>query len=393
MSESQLSIIYHHRTMGDGAEGIHVSEIVAALRGLGHRVKLVCPKSAKSSPGLRSQPTRLVQASPKLPKVLRQSLEIAYNMVCYARVCRAIAQTKPDLIYERYSSYNFGGVMAAKHLRVPLILEVNSTYAGDFGSEFPVVFPAALAMAEKYSLRNASGIVVVSSALRACVEKRGVKRDLIQVSPNAINPEKIASLVNIHSRSEMRRELRMENAVVIGFVGSLREWHGIDLLAQAIPTIVAQCPSTKFLIVGSGNLESLLVDLIHEHRLSDRVILTGALPHEQVFAHISAMDIGLMPDSNLWGSPMKVLEYMALGCVPVVPDLGPLKEIVVNDVTGKLFPCRDLPQFVNTIVQLANDAPLRKRLGDSAQRYVYEHRKWQNNACQIIDLFRSVTSV
>ena len=379
--------------MGDGAEGIHVSEIVAALRGLGHRVKLVCPKAAKSSPGLQSRPTRLVQASPKLPKVLKQSLEIAYNMVSYARVCRAVVQTKPDLIYERYSSYNFGGVMAAKHFRIPLILEVNSTYAGKFGSEFPVVFPAALAMAEKYAFRNASGIVVVSGALRECVESRGVKRDVIQVSPNAINPEKIASLVNLHSRKDIRRELRLEDAVVIGFVGSLREWHGIDLLAQAIPTIAIECPAAKFLIVGSGNLESLLVDVIRKNGLSDRVILTGALPHEQVFAHISAMDIGLMPDSNPWGSPMKVLEYMALGCVPVVPDLGPLKEIVVDNVTGKLFCCRELSQFVDTIVQLAKDAPLRRRLGDSAQRDVYENRTWQNNARQITDLFGYVKSV
>lgn len=392
MTEPRLSIVYHHRTMGDGAEGIHVAEIVRALKELGHRVNLVCPRVARTSPGLQDQPPALVQASPKLPRRLKQSLEIAYNAITYARVRRAIHRYQPDLIYERYSSYNFGGVMAARHHRVPLILEVNATYAGKFGSEFPVVFPRSLAMAEKYSLQYATGIVVVSNALRECVEMRGVRPEVVHVSPNAINPGKIASLVSSHSRAAIRQELRLEDSVVVGFVGSLREWHGIDFLAQAIPAIAVECPKVKFLIVGSGNLKSLLVDVINENGLADRVILTGALPHERVFPHIAAMDIGLMPDSNPWGSPMKVLEYMAIGCVPVGPDLGPMMEIVANDVTGKLFRRRDLTQFVSTLVELAKDENLRRRLSENAQRYVYENRTWQNNAGEIIDLFRRVSA-
>ena len=47
-----MKIIYHHRTRGDGAEGIHIGEMINAFEGLGHRVQLVCPATSKRTLGI-----------------------------------------------------------------------------------------------------------------------------------------------------------------------------------------------------------------------------------------------------------------------------------------------------------------------------------------------------
>lgn len=390
MRPESMRILYHHRTQGDGAEGIHVAEIIAALKRLGHDVPLICPRAARRPPGLAEAPKGSTSGRPrpKLPEALKQALELAYNGISYRRTLSGIARYKPDFIYERYSSYNFGGVLAARRRKVPLILEVNATYTGDFESLFPVQYPSSLRRIESYVLRKASGIVVVSRALKSCVMKKGVQEECIQISPNAINPEKVAAVNREQCRAEIRSQLGLDDSmVVVGFVGSLRKWHGIDFFAQAIPHIAQKAPNARFLIVGTGECESELREVVAANNLPHAVHLVGAVPHEKVFPYISAMDVGVMPDSNLFGSPMKILEYMAMGCVPVGPALGPLEEIIEPEITGKLFARRDLHSFVGAITELCKEDAHRARIAANAIKYVLSERTWDRNAQEIVDLF------
>ncbi len=87
-----MKIIYHHRTRGDGAEGVHIHEMAKAFVELGHCVEFCCPKAAKRAPGLKLGMTGMSAADSKGIKGwinlrLRQSVELAYNAVSFARLC------------------------------------------------------------------------------------------------------------------------------------------------------------------------------------------------------------------------------------------------------------------------------------------------------------------
>ncbi|MCS7466758.1 glycosyltransferase family 4 protein [Stieleria sp. ICT_E10.1] len=382
-----MKILYHHRTRGDGAEGVHIAEIVAALRDLGHEVQIVCPKSAKRSPGLDSKDPNVARKPRKLQSFLKQSAEVVYNVVSYFRVQRGISEYQPDFVYERYSSYNFAGVLAANRLAVPIIVEVNATFAGKFGSRFPVCFPNLLHKSERFVLENANGLVVVSKALESCVCNAKVDCNRVTVSPNAINSNRVAEINRDKVRDQKRRKLAIEDAVVIGFVGSLRKWHGIDFFAGAMAKIAAQFDRARFIFVGRGEHEPELRRQVMEAGIEDKVHFLGAIPHSDVYPWVAAMDIGVMPDSNEFGSPMKILEYMAMGCVPVGPRLGPIEEIIEDGVTGKLFDRRSESSFVQAIIELCNDDILRDQIGEDARKFVLKTRTWNKNAQDIVDLF------
>jgi len=64
--------------------------------------------------------------------VLTHTLELVYNAISFTRLTWSILRNRPDLVYERYSCYHLGGAAACRLMRVPLVLEVNSTYAGRF---------------------------------------------------------------------------------------------------------------------------------------------------------------------------------------------------------------------------------------------------------------------
>src|SRR5438034_7077207 len=120
----EMKILYHHRTLGDGAEGIHVSSMVEAFRGLGHEVRvasLIGETTNSSTPRTRF----LGFLSRCAPRSAYEAMELAYSVIGYRMLVSQIRRWKPDLIYERYTLFNLAGLAAAKRSLIPLVLEVN----------------------------------------------------------------------------------------------------------------------------------------------------------------------------------------------------------------------------------------------------------------------------
>ncbi|MGB7328754.1 MAG: glycosyltransferase family 4 protein, partial [Rubripirellula sp.] len=178
--------------------------------------------------------------------------------------------------------------------------------------------------------------------------------------------------------------------VAVGFVGSLRQWHGIDFFAEAMVKIAKECDHAKFVIVGRGEYEEELRRIVESGGIQNKVQLVGAVPHSEVYPLIAAMDIGVMPDSNEFGSPMKILEYMGMGCVPVGPRLGPIEELIEDGVTGRIFTRRDQDSFVEVMNELLRDDTMRQRISLNAAEHVVCNRTWEINAQDIIDLVHHV---
>ena len=386
-----MRILYHHRTMGDGAEGIHITEIVNAFRELGHEVMVICPRAARREAGLEASHAKKVHSGRKFRTFLRQSAELVYNAVTYSRAWWGIRKFRPDFIYERYTPLNFGGVLAAKHSGTPLILEVNATYTGRLGCDIEMAYPGVAKWSEKSVFRWADGIVVVSGPLRECVQDRVVDPSKIAITPNAINLKKLSQLDPIKERQRIREKYGIEQGYVVGFVGSMRRWHGLDFLADCIPQILSQHSDTHFLLVGTGEMEEELRQIVDQHGLGSHVTITGAVRHDDVYPLISAMDVGLSPDTPPYASPMKLLEYMALGAVPIAPDYPPIREIIEAGKTGLVFRPRQASSFVGSIVGLAKDLDLRRRLSQAARSEVIQRRNWLRNASEILSLVDRVS--
>jgi glycosyltransferase involved in cell wall biosynthesis len=216
---------------------------------------------------------------------------------------------------------------------------------------------------------------------------RHVPTERILVTPNAVNPKQLVS--DQKAKKDIRQQLRIkEDAVVIGFVGSLRRWHGIEFLVDAIPRITSNYPNCIFLIVGTGELENELRDSISERNLNDYVRFTGGVPYKDVPRYICAMDIGLQPDSNEWCSPMKILEYMLQGKPVVAPRLRNIEEIVQQRNTGILFERLNLADFESANLELLQSRAFRESIGENARGYVLSERTWTVNAKKVLAKFR-----
>jgi glycosyltransferase involved in cell wall biosynthesis len=277
-------------------------------------------------------------------------------------------------------------------LKVSLILEYNGSEAWIAKHWDPNPLWSWIRLCEDVTLRCAARIIVVSEVLRQELLERGIPADRIRVNPNAVDPN---YFYPGRGRELGRRQLDVEpDEVLIGFVGSFSLWHGIEILQQAIVSLLsASTPCRlRFVLIGDGLLHGEMRSALAAYESTGEVIFTGPLPRDKVAEYLDASDILVsphipMPDgSRFFGSPTKLFEYMAMGKGIVASRLDQLAEVLEHDRTAWLITPGNVEELAEAILCLALDQPKREALGSAARRAAVERHSWSHNvACALGD--------
>jgi glycosyltransferase involved in cell wall biosynthesis len=253
----------------------------------------------------------------------------------------------------------------------------------------PLLLRALARRIERWVFNHCDGLVFVSTAFRDQVLAAHGLLSATIISPNAadisrFDPDRV-------DRSAVRRRLGIDDKLVCGYLGAFIEWHGIHrFIDEAAPQLAAR-KDIALLLVGDGKTRAQVEQSLSRHQVLDHAVLTGAVPHDQVPELLAAMDVSVLPDSNTYGSPMKLFELMAMGVPVVAPDYGPVAEVIEDGVTGWLFPRGDMQRCLEILLSLS-PAQIRT-VGDNARRYILQHRQWRNNAMQLVELYRQIAAV
>ena len=379
-----LKILYHHRTLGDGAEGIHVASMVQALGELGHEVRVAAVIGDKTN--ITTPRTRLLKWLTRwTPRPVYEVMELAYSLIGFRMLMSQIKAWKPDILYERYTLFNFAGLAAARKAGIPLVMEVNAPLAYERAAYEQLSMKKWARYTEGLICSHADMVVVVSSPLKKYLVEEGVIDERIIILPNGVDPNLFKS--DGASRREIRERYRIsEKTVVIGFVGILRQWHGLDLLLAAVPQIISQGHPIHVLLVGDGPSRTQLEELARSKGVDRYVTITGRVPHTEIPQYISSFDIGVSPRATYYASPMKILEYMATGVAVVAPRMQNVQDLIRENDTGMLFEpenANDLARVLSLVVQNTQE---RYQLGQRALADVLERRTWRHNAARVIEL-------
>ena len=373
-----MKILYHHRTQGEEPESVHIANIVAALRAAGHEVTIVGPEPVSRHV---SKPTLTGRIKRRLPRFGVELAQIGYNLKSLWQLVRAIRRLRPAFVYERYGLYNIAGLLAARWFSLPLILEVNTPYAQAWAKYYGLSFPRLARAVERYILRRADRIITVTEVQRGVLEAEGVSPGRLIVCHNAIDPEEFSPAR--FSGDDLRSALALR-PLVVGFIGTMNRWQGVQGFAEVVRSVAAARPDVGFLFVGDGEGRARLQAEIASCGLGDRAVFAGRQPHALVPRYAAAMDIGVLLDSNAYGSPMKVFEYWSMGKAVIAPRVGPVLEILREGETGLLIDPGDAAAMAREIVRLAADPELRHRLGESGRRHVLVTHTWARNAAEIL---------
>lgn len=376
-----MKILYHHRTASRTGEFVHIEELIAALRRLGHEVIVVGPQVAPT-PVLGDTKGSVALMRRILPRFFYELLEVGYSFFAFFRLFVVWWRHRPDILYERYNLMCPAGVWLRKWVGLPMLLEVNSSLLEERTSLGGLAFPRLARWSEHTTWRGANRVLPVTQVLASVVGQAGVPDERITVIPNGINRQRFDRPVD---REGVRRRLGVSEALVLGFTGFVRSWHGLDVATE----VLARNGDRRLvlLVVGDGpgrpELEA------HAQRLGvrDRVVVTGFVERDAMADYVAACDIALQPAVLPYASPLKLFEYLALKRPVVAPKTANIEEILTDGVTALLFPPGDSAAFGERIERLCRDEALRHRIGEAGRRLIEERDlTWDGNARRITAL-------
>ncbi len=274
---------------------------------------------------------------------------------------------------ERYYNFAGGGLLAARRMGVPSILEVNALIIDP-----PAVF--------KRRLDDRLGGPLRRWALAQCRWADRIVTPLHTTVPPEIPRAKIvelpwgAAVERFTSRSEETRGQGdvwppISQSPTVVFLGSFRAWHGVLDVVRAAAMLLALGRDCHFLLIGDGP------ERAQAERLAaawpGRFTFTGAVPYEQVPGLLAGASVGVAPfntaphpalrAAGFFWSPLKVYEYMAAGLPVVTADIHPLNQVVRDGQEGALFREGDVAGLAQAIARLLDDPAAAWAMGAAAR--------------------------
>jgi glycosyltransferase involved in cell wall biosynthesis len=380
-----MRITYFHYGLANDTGMHHVRQFAAAIQMLGHAIDTIplnldYAKRPIEMVGNNRRASLARKLKSTLSPYLHEPKELLYNLAYLRKELDILSANRPDVLLVRDHLLTISSVLAAARLALPLVLELNAPaiesnlYLDEY-HHLPWI-PRAI---EGFKVRRADAIVVVSGVLKShLVDRHGIQAGKIFVAPNG------ADLDQFHPRraSDPALATELHDKVVVGFVGSFRKWHGTPLLAALMRALSASHPSVAFVLVGDGPEAPALRAVAEE--FPGRIHMIGSVAHSRVPALVASFQIGVLPEALYYGSPLKLIEWMAAGRAIVAPRYPAIQELIEDGVDGLLFPPGDLSGLVHSVETLVNDQSLRDRLSRAAAEKAHRSLSWRDNACVVI---------
>jgi len=371
--------------------GSHMRGMIKGFREEGHTVEILVlgqkPKTNASSPNTPSTKSLLKKVIPKtIWRTLKEIQQIRFDKHAANELRNAIQTFNPDVLYERSAWMSNGSAEVLAQFNIKHIVEINAPFEEEVKS-FENANSILVSLGKnklKNLLKSANLVLPVTSALQTyLIERYELSANKCVVVPNAIEKQEIK--INELRVTEIKKQFNLSEVTVLGFVGSIFPYHGVDRLIQGVSKL--KYSDIAILVVGDGYLIPELKQLASNLGISSRVHFTGSVPKEDVYNYISAMDILTLPNTEWYCSPVKLFEYGALGKTILAVNEAGVSDVMSNE-EGLLFENND-HAFQEALLASITKVEELEIKAKKFQEKVFEKHNWRANAHKVIQQINS----
>jgi len=322
--------------------------------------------------------------------------EVALMKQLEVRLEEVARDTRPDIIHAHSPVLNaLPAIKVARKLEIPVVYEIRAFWedaAVDHGStsEGSLRYRATRRL-ETRAIQQVDHVFTICEGLRADIVARGIPPGKVTVIPNAVDVE----LFQLASPPgpQLKEKWGLTGKTVVGFIGSFYAYEGLDLLLDALPELIQQCPDVRVLLVGGGPQDAALKAQAQHLGVADKVVFTGRVPHDQVQRYYDLVDVLAYPRHSMrlteLVTPLKPLEAMAQGKLVAASAVGGHRELIADGITGTLFAPDDPAACAAALTALAAGRERWDETRVAGRAHVCAHHDWAANARRYLPVYQA----
>ncbi len=293
------------------------------------------------------------------------------------------------------------GLALGEHLDLPVVYEVRSLFDGPAPAGSAGVASDATSPRERYRRRDATevrsmlaadAVVTLAETMKSDMVARGVPAERIYIVPNGVDPEAFQPRA---PDPELRARHNLGQRFVIGYISNLdNPREGQETLIEATALLVNAGRDVACLIVGEGRRRAEVEAVAAASGAADRIVFTGAVPHDEVPAMYALLDAFVVPRRDERAArlvtPLKPFEAMAMARPLIVADLPALTEVAPDGERSLAYQAEDAMALAAAVVRLMDHPELGVRLGEAGREWVTRERTWASNGPRWTEVYEAV---
>jgi glycosyltransferase involved in cell wall biosynthesis len=300
----------------------------------------------------------------------------------------ASIRARPQLIFiDKPTPISIIGLIPKFLFRAPMVLDLD-----DLGSEVMRLQNQSglqvklVAFCERLALRYADAVVVTSTYLESLVLAQYPDKPVLVLS-NGVDPE----VYKLDQPSEIR------NAIY--YFGALNRLSLIETFLRSLPATLRAVPDTQIYILGDGSAREETQQLVETLGIADHVTFSGWIQAEDLHRYVRTGDVAICMQPDIptvrAASNLKVFQYMGLGSVAVVSDVGDLPQYVKagqgTQAIGVVVPPEDPEALAQALITILKDKQGRKNMAQKARIAAEMDYAWSTLAGLLDQFIRKQT--
>jgi glycosyltransferase involved in cell wall biosynthesis len=376
-SETRVLVVAPTPYFADRGCHVRIYEEARALQARGVDLLVVTYPLGRTLAGVPTARTirvpwyRKLEAGPSIHKVYIDGLLLA-------RTLREIRRFRPHVVHAHLHEGAAIALAARSVTKVPFVFDIQGSLADELAAHGARWLTPLARWVERFLYRHADALVVNSHAAGDMLERSfGVPAGSVTVAPDAVAPRSVTP----GDGEEIRRRYDLGDGPVIGFLGLMTAYQGMDLLLEALPLVHVKRPDVRALLMG-------FPDEAYRRRakasgLASSVRFTGRVPYEEVARYLSAVTVAVAPKITSSEGNGKLLEYMAAG-KPIVAFDTPVNREILGD-EGTLVAQQSAGALAEALIR-ALDAP--DGAGERLRRRADELFSWGRSVDALLGAYR-----
>lgn len=320
-------------------------------------------------------------------KELSREISLRKDLIALWKLYRIIRREKPDIVHTHTAKAGTLGRFAARLAGVPIV--VHTFHGNIFEGYFSSLKSKLFLNIERLLASLSSKVIAIShSQKQALLKYKICNPGRISCIPLGLELEPF--LNSEKKKGIFRKELNLDEGIpLIGIVARLVPIKGHIYFLEAAKLVSQDFPSAKFIVVGDGELRKKLMDLVTDLGIKDKVIFCGFRKNlTDIYADL---DIVVLSSLNE-GLPVSIIEALTAKKAVVATEVGGVRDLVENRVTGILVPKQDSKNLAQGMLYLLRNPQEGLKFGENGRKKVYPALNYTRLVSDIEELYEDLVA-